>query len=244
MRRHVHVEFFRSTSLNLLILSQPLNSPPPPPPRPLAHASAAASSSDAAAVSAAAAASAPTTQETSTSIQTSQTQSPQPSKAYPFAEIEAKWQRVWDQHQTFRTPDLPGELDTSRPKAYVLDMFPYPSGAGLHVGHPEGYTATDIVARAARMRGRNVLHPIGWDAFGLPAEQYAIQTGTHPAVTTVREGGVEWWLGGGGGLVFGCFFITFLEVGSAERLWGKKGGARKSPSISSSAAAARSKKCF
>jgi leucyl-tRNA synthetase len=101
--------------------------------------------------------------------------------AYPFDQIEPKWQHYWETHKTFRTP---AAIDTSRPKYYVLDMFPYPSGAGLHVGHPEGYTATDITARYKRMRGYNVLHPIGWDAFGLPAEQYAVRTGTHPRVTT------------------------------------------------------------
>ena len=103
---------------------------------------------------------------------------------YPFTEIEPKWQRYWLEHETFRTPD---KIDTSKPKYYVLDMFPYPSGSGLHVGHPEGYTATDITARYKRMRGFNVLHPMGWDAFGLPAEQYALQTGTHPAVTTQKN---------------------------------------------------------
>lgn len=103
---------------------------------------------------------------------------------YPFQDIEQKWQAYWDAHKTFRTPD---DVDMSKPKYYVLDMFPYPSGAGLHVGHPEGYTATDIVARYKRMSGFNVLHPIGWDAFGLPAEQYAIKTGTHPRTTTEQN---------------------------------------------------------
>ena len=104
--------------------------------------------------------------------------------AYPFKEVEAKWQDYWDRHETFR---VPADIDRSRPKYYVLDMFPYPSGDGLHVGHPEGYTASDIIARYKRMRGFNVLHPIGWDAFGLPAEQYALRTGTHPRTTTERN---------------------------------------------------------
>jgi leucyl-tRNA synthetase len=99
--------------------------------------------------------------------------------AYDHQSIEARWQRYWDEHDTFRARRREG-----RPKLYILDMFPYPSGAGLHVGHPEGYTATDIVARYSRMKDIDVLHPMGWDAFGLPAEQYAIQTGTHPSVTT------------------------------------------------------------
>ncbi len=102
-------------------------------------------------------------------------------------EIELRWQASWEEQQAYRQPN-PGQagFDATRPRYYVLDMFPYPSGAGLHVGHPEGYTATDILARYKRMRGFNVLHPMGWDAYGLPAEQYAIQTGVHPAITTRR----------------------------------------------------------
>jgi leucyl-tRNA synthetase len=101
---------------------------------------------------------------------------------YPFAEIEPRWQAYWEEHATFRATETPG-----RPKFYCLDMFPYPSGAGLHVGHLVGYTATDIVSRYKRMRGFNVLHPMGWDAFGLPAEQYAVKTGIHPALTTAQN---------------------------------------------------------
>ncbi len=103
--------------------------------------------------------------------------------SYDPAKIEPKWQKFWLENKTFAAKDL----DPERPKLYVLDMFPYPSGAGLHVGHPEGYTATDIYSRFKRMQGYNVLHPMGWDAFGLPAEQYAIETGTHPRDTTRRN---------------------------------------------------------
>ncbi len=101
---------------------------------------------------------------------------------YEPAAVEPKWQAYWDEHQTFKS-----ERHAGRPKIYILDMFPYPSGAGLHVGHPEGYTATDIVARFKRMKGFDVLHPMGWDAFGLPAEQHAIRTGTHPRATTAAN---------------------------------------------------------
>ena len=103
--------------------------------------------------------------------------------SYNFREIEKKWQEYWDENKTFYT-DV---WDFSKPKYYALDMFPYPSGQGLHVGHPEGYTATDIISRMKRMQGYNVLHPMGWDAFGLPAEQYAIKTGNHPAKFTEKN---------------------------------------------------------
>ena len=123
-------------------------------------------------------------------------------RQYPFHLIEPKWQQFWDEQQTFRafnpaksfrtSTRLPGAISFPAwwratqlpPKFYILDMFPYPSGAGLHVGHPEGYTATDILARYKRAQGLHVLHPMGWDAFGLPAEQYAIKTGQHPRQTT------------------------------------------------------------
>ncbi|MBR2888514.1 MAG: class I tRNA ligase family protein, partial [Bacteroidales bacterium] len=98
---------------------------------------------------------------------------------YNHREIEAYWQKYWDENGTFTVSNK-----SERPKYYVLDMFPYPSGAGLHVGHPLGYIASDIYSRYKRLKGFNVLHPMGYDAFGLPAEQYAIQTGQHPAVTT------------------------------------------------------------
>ncbi|WP_166980666.1 leucine--tRNA ligase [Rhodocaloribacter litoris] len=103
---------------------------------------------------------------------------------YDFRAIEKKWQRYWEDNRTFRTPR---EVDPAKRKFYVLDMFPYPSGVGLHVGHPLGYIATDIVARYRRMRGFNVLHPMGFDAFGLPAEQYAVEHGVHPRITTERN---------------------------------------------------------
>ncbi len=104
------------------------------------------------------------------------------SEHYPHGEVEPRWQAYWQEHETFRAEDV-----SDKPKYYVLDMFPYPSAAGLHVGHPEGYTATDILARFKRMNGFNVLHPMGWDAFGLPAEQHAMKTGTHPREATAAN---------------------------------------------------------
>ncbi|KAF8822839.1 leucyl-tRna synthetase (LeuRS2), partial [Cardiosporidium cionae] len=103
---------------------------------------------------------------------------------YPFSTIESKWQEVWDEKQMYKTPV---EKFPKKPKFYVLDMFPYPSGEGLHIGHCKGYTATDVLARMKRMQGFNVLHPMGWDAFGLPAEQFALKTGTPPFVSTKRN---------------------------------------------------------
>ncbi len=104
---------------------------------------------------------------------------------YDHNSIEKKWQKFWNENKTFKT-----ENNTQKPKKYILDMFPYPSGAGLHVGHPKGYTATDIVSRYYHATGHNVLHTMGFDAFGLPAENYAIKTGTHPAITTAENIGV------------------------------------------------------
>ena len=107
-------------------------------------------------------------------------------KEYNHIEVEKKWKKYWEENETFKT-DV---WDFSKPKFYALDMFPYPSGSGLHVGHPEGYTATDIVSRMKRMQGFNVLHPMGYDSFGLPAEQYAIDTGNNPAIFTEKNIGI------------------------------------------------------
>ena len=114
---------------------------------------------------------------------------------YDFTGIERRWQQYWEENETFRAAN-PGEpgFDADKPKFYILDMFPYPSGSGLHVGHPVGYCATDIVARHKRMCGFNVLHPMGFDAFGLPAEQYAIEHNVHPAVTTAKNIGIMMWM--------------------------------------------------
>ncbi len=111
-----------------------------------------------------------------------QNQHTEPLMEYNFNEIEKKWQQYWREHKTFKAFN-----NSEKPKYYVLDMFPYPSGAGLHVGHPLGYIASDIYTRYKRLQGFNVLHPMGFDAYGLPAEQYAIQTGTHPAETTEKN---------------------------------------------------------
>ncbi len=105
--------------------------------------------------------------------------------AYNFTAIEKKWQKYWLENKSFRAFD-PADAGCMG-KAYVLDMFPYPSGSGLHVGHPEGYTATDILSRYLRMKGKNVLHPMGWDAFGLPAEQHAIRSNEHPSIITKKS---------------------------------------------------------
>lgn len=101
---------------------------------------------------------------------------------YNFKEIEKRWQQYWIDNKIYKVTE-----DSSKPKYYVLDMFPYPSGAGLHVGHPLGYIASDIYSRYKRLKGYNVLHPMGYDAYGLPAEQYAIQTGQHPEITTEQN---------------------------------------------------------
>lgn len=102
---------------------------------------------------------------------------------YDFLQIEPHWQKFWSDTAAFRTP----AIDPSKPKYYVLDMFPYPSGAGLHLGHCENYAITDILARYQRARGKNVLYPIGWDAFGLPTENYAVKTGRHPREVTIEN---------------------------------------------------------
>src|SRR6516225_10355702 len=106
---------------------------------------------------------------------------------YQCSEIEKKWQQFWAENQTFKADNPPIAIGAAKPKYYVLDMFPYPSGAGLHVGHPLGYIASDIFSRFKRLQGFNVLHPMGYDAFGLPAEQYAIEHAIHPAVSTTQN---------------------------------------------------------
>lgn len=103
-------------------------------------------------------------------------------REYPFTEIEKNWQQFWEDNATFAAAD-----NTDQPKYYLLDMFPYPSGAGLHAGHVENFAGSDVLGRYKLARGYNVLHPMGWDAFGLPAEQYAVKTGTHPAQTTLAN---------------------------------------------------------
>eukprot|EP00569_Conticribra_weissflogii_P006338 CAMPEP_0171347436 /NCGR_PEP_ID=MMETSP0878-20121228/27835_1 /TAXON_ID=67004 /ORGANISM="Thalassiosira weissflogii, Strain CCMP1336" /LENGTH=917 /DNA_ID=CAMNT_0011851479 /DNA_START=282 /DNA_END=3035 /DNA_ORIENTATION=- len=128
-----------------------------------------------------------------TTIDSSSSAATQEKGGYPFAEVEPKWQEYWKRHETFKTPKRRIKKEdgtvvkSDKKKKYVLDMFPYPSGAGLHVGHPEGYTASDVMSRYWRMTNHDVLHPIGWDSFGLPAEQFAINTGTHPEVTTAKN---------------------------------------------------------
>ena len=152
---------------------------------------------------------------------------------YDFARIEEKWHKYWEEHDTFHTY----VWDFSKPKYYVLDMFPYPSGVGRHAGHPEGYTATDIMSRMKRMQGYNVLHPMGYDSFGLPAEQYAVNTGHHPDGFTqeniktfskqLRELTVTVTAkGGGNGRLFGS--ITNAEIAEAlEKKTGIKLDKRK-----------------
>ncbi len=105
---------------------------------------------------------------------------------YPYKEIEPKWQQRWEDAKAFKTSSNPKDWE-GKPKFYALDMFPYPSGAGLHIGHPEGYTATDVLSRLKRKLGFNVLHPMGWDAFGLPAERAAMRENIHPSIITKRN---------------------------------------------------------
>lgn len=134
------------------------------------------------------------------------------SPAYNHLNVEKKWQQYWENNQTFLT-----RRRKDHPKKYVLDMFPYPSGAGLHVGHPEGYTATDIMARYWRMKDYDVLHPMGWDSFGLPAEQHAINTGTHPADTTSLN--IATFKRQLKSLGFSYDWYTFSATCSNEYLW-------------------------